>query len=105
DEQATSWIRDLVEGFSFRKTASEAAYVRHLVEVVGALSRHGECVIVGRGAPHILPAESTLRVRLVAPRAYRVGVIQKAQGLSAEDAGRWVDATDRERAVFVKQHF
>jgi cytidylate kinase len=105
DEHGINWVRDLVEGFRLGPTVSADSYVRHLVEVVGALARHGECVIVGRGAPHILPAESTLRVRLLAPRAFRIGVAQRMRGVSAEEAARWVDETDRERMKFVKQYF
>jgi len=105
DEQGTNWVRDVLEGFRFSPGVFDVSYVRHLIQVVGSLAQHGECVIVGRGAPHILPAESTLRVRLVAPRPFRIDVIQRTRGLSAAEAARWVDTTDRDRLTFVKQHF
>jgi cytidylate kinase len=105
DETRANWLRDFLVGLTHEKSVSDISYVRHLIEVLLSLAAHGECVIVGRGAPHLLPADSTLRVRLVAPRPFRVGVIQKARGWSAEEAARWIDATDRERAHFVKAHF
>ena len=84
---------------------SESAFVRHLVETVLALGIHGECVIVGRGAAFILPAKTTLRVRLVAPVKERVSKLSQTLGLSAKDAARRVRTIDRERVDFVQDHF
>jgi cytidylate kinase len=62
-------------------------------------------VIVGRGAAQILPAESTLRVRLVAPMEWRVGAMSQKLGVSREEATRQVERIDRERIGFVRDHF
>ena len=103
DERPMSWVRDLLESFSTQPGASTASYSHRLIEKLGALAARGKCIIVGRGAPHILPASSTLRVRLVAPRAFRIAAIQRLRGVTAEEAERWMDATDRERVRFVKE--
>src|SRR5262245_26440873 len=105
DERRANWLGELLEGFQSRPGPMTPRFVHHLVEMILSLAAHGECVIVGRAAGHVLPPESTLRVRLVAPREFRVGVIQKARGTSAEAAARWIDDTDRERSGFVKAHF
>ena len=105
DEHRTNWVRELVDGFATHKTISSSSYVHHLIEMLLSLASHGECIIVGRGAPHVLPQESTLRVRLVAPRAFRISAIQKMRGLPADQAARWVDTADQERASFVKANF
>ena len=74
DEKHKSWLEERVEAFSAIPYVSENAFVRHLVETVLSLGVHGECVIVGRGAAHILPAATTLRVRLIAALDDRAGV-------------------------------
>src|SRR5262249_39564776 len=70
-----------------------------------ALSRLGRCVLVGRGGAHILPHDTTLRVRLVAPREHRIAEAARRRGLPPDEAARYVDATDRDRTAFVKAHF
>jgi len=105
DEQGKNWVRDLFEGFRGHVRPAEHRFVQRLIEMIGSLARHGECVIVGRGSALVLPAETTLRVRLIAPRPFRVATIQQAKGLSPEEAAHWVDTTDRERAAFSKDFF
>jgi len=104
DERPRSLVRDLLAGLDSRLGASSSCYAHHLLKTLDSLAARGECVVVGRGAAHILPAESTLRVRLVAPRAFRIAAIQQDRGMTAEEAGRWIDATDRERVRFVKEY-
>ena len=74
DERHTSWMSEAMQQF-LATTATpyvgESNYVRHLAETILALGTHGECVIVGRGSAMILPEETTLRVRLMAP--FRTG--------------------------------
>jgi hypothetical protein len=62
-------------------------------------------VIVGRGASLVLPAATTLRVRLIADRDDRIEVIRKSRGLSREAAAWHVDRTDADRIRFNKEHF
>jgi hypothetical protein len=82
DERRQSWPLETAEAFltasresDSQAMVSESGYVRHLVQTVLALGVHGECVIVGRGAAFILPAETTLRVRLVAPVKQRIATL------------------------------
>lgn len=105
DEKRMSWLQECVECFSSGTSVTEAAYVRHLVETLLTLAMHGECVIVGRGANVVAPPETTLRVRLVAPLRDRITTVQKRGNLTLEEAQRWVEKTDRERALFIKAHF
>jgi cytidylate kinase len=105
DEKSSHWLRTCFEGLSLQPGVAESSYVRQLVQTMLSLSAHGACVIVGRGAAQVLPSETTLRVRLVAPVADRIEVIGKGRGLSREEAARWVEKTDRDRIVFVWDHF
>ena len=112
DERQQNWLAESIETFlstphksEWEPFVTESAYVQHLIQTVLALGIHGECVIVGRGAAFILPAKTTLRVRLVAPVKERVSKMSQILGLSAKDAARRVRTIDRERVDFVQDHF
>ena len=104
DERRKGWLRECLELFVSASGVTESAYVRHLLETLLALASHGECVIVGRGAAQVMPAATTLRVRLVGPVADRVAAIQQRFGISREEASAWVAKTDAERDRFVRDH-
>jgi len=105
DERHVPWLEEQVEAFSSVPYVSQNAYFRHLVQTILALGLHGECVILGRGANFILPARTTLRVRLVAGLEDRVSVMAQELGISRHEAARLVRETDRDRAAFLKEHF
>jgi cytidylate kinase len=105
DEKRQPWLRHALEELMGVAHVSEHKYVRHLVKTVLALGAKGSCVILGRGAVRILPVETTLRVRLVAPREDRVKRYAREEGITAEEAVSRIDATDRERAEFLRLHF
>jgi cytidylate kinase len=104
DEHAANWVEQMAASFS-QAGSLDAVYLKQLVELLVALSKAGQCVIVGRGAAQALPPETTLRVRLVAPRDWRVAVTEKRLGLAHGEAAHWVDRTDAERDRFVKSSF
>jgi cytidylate kinase len=105
DEKRMSWLQEFAESFTSAKSVTESAYVRHLVETLLTLAVHGECILIGRGANVVAPAETTLRIRLVAPLWARIATVQKRRNLSFAEAQQWVEKTDRHRAHFIKDHF
>jgi cytidylate kinase len=112
DEREHNWLHETIQAalaslasVQDSPWASESAFVHHLVETVLALGVHGECVIVGRGASFILPPETTLRVRLVAPVRDRVATLSHRLGLSEKEAAHKVRTIDRQRNDFVRDHF
>jgi cytidylate kinase len=105
DEKRVSWLQECVEAFASVPSVSGSAYVKHLTETLLSLASHGECVIVGRGAAQILPVETTLRVRLVAPVEWRIAAMSQKLGVSKKEAARQVETIDRERIRFVEDHF
>jgi cytidylate kinase len=105
DEQPVSKILEFMEAWSAARQVSEDAYVHHMLEVLFALGAHGECVIVGRGAAAVLPAGSTFRVRLVAPRNDRIEVMAQRLGLPHNEAERRMDEIERFREQFSRSHF
>jgi cytidylate kinase len=105
DERRRNWLQECIEAFPQSAGVSEAGFVRHLIETVTSLGSHGACVIVGRGAAHILPAAHTLRVRLVAAAEDRVSYLSRLLNRSREETARRIETSDRERALFVREHF
>jgi cytidylate kinase len=111
DERRQSWLLETAKAFLSAPTkgewgaVTESAYVHHLIKVILALGVYGECVIVGRGASFILPAKTTLRVRLIGPVRDRVATWSHNLGVSEREAAQQVRTIDRERADFVQDHF
>ena len=106
DERHISWIQESMEVFLLLHAVNQHTFVRHLHEVMEDLAALGNCIIVGRGAPHILPPKTTLRVRLVAPLEQRAAAFQKQMGIAdAGRAARELEKIDRERVRFVSEHF
>jgi cytidylate kinase len=105
DERPGSWLEECLSGLLGEYHVSTHSYLKYLLGAVRGLGALGRCVIVGRAANVILPAETTLRIRLVARLEDRVQVIARRRGLSAREAAAWVEATEREREAFVKRHF
>jgi cytidylate kinase len=74
-------------------------------EIMDKIGREGNAVIVGRGGPYFLRANSqAFHVFLYAPRAEKIRRTM-AEGHSLEDAEEMVDSVDRERAAYVKHYF
>jgi cytidylate kinase len=76
----------------------ETAEMVRLVLVVAA---RGDAVVVGRGAGYVLPAETTLHARVVAPFEARVSYLAQAMRLTREEAAAEVRARDEKRAQYV----
>jgi cytidylate kinase len=104
DEKRRGWLASCLELFSRAPDITETDYARHLAHVMSALAAHGECVIVGRDAAQALPAATTLRDRLVGALEQRVKTIRERFDLADDEARRWVEKTDHDRARFVKDH-
>jgi len=105
DERQENWLADCLEGFLTVPHVSPTAFFHKLMKTMLTLASHGNCVIVGRGATKALPAETTLRVRVVAPLKHRIEAVEQELGLSQKDASARVAAVDRERDGFVESHF
>jgi cytidylate kinase len=105
DERHMGWLEQAIATACVRGGGDEMRYMRSLLELFATLGDAGHCVIVGRGAPHMLRPESTLRARIVAYRPDRIAAVVENQKLSREEAEKWIDRTDRERTRFVKHYF
>lgn len=105
DEHRSSFLVETLEAFTGASTMGGAGYAHRLAQTLAALGAHGECVIVGRGASSILPRETTLSIRIVAPMNDRVAQYSQVNEVGQKASKAEVQRLDRERANFVKQYF
>lgn len=105
DERRASWLGECFACLLDNKHVAADAYLKYLFAVVRGLGSRGHCVIVGRGANFLLPAETTLRVRLVAQAEDCVRAVAKRLGMTTREAAAWVEKTERERSAFVRTYF
>jgi cytidylate kinase len=72
-----------------------------MVKLLLAVAARGDAVIVGRGAGFLLPPESTVHVRVVAPFERRVAYFAQELRLTREEAAEEVRGRDERRARFL----
>jgi cytidylate kinase len=72
-----------------------------LARFILTLAARGDVVLVGRGAGFLLPAATTVHVRVVAPVGERVAYMGQWLRLTETEAAAEVRARDRKRAEFL----
>ncbi len=100
DELAPSVIQDWLLPLREEHYAPQEAYLDHLAKLLEAIGRAGQSVLVGRGAGFLLPRESTLSVRVVAPIRARAARLGERMGVSARTARRAAKDLDARRLAF-----
>jgi hypothetical protein len=105
DERPATWLGECMASLFDKYHVGSDTYLKHLFAAVRALGAAGRGGIVGRGANFLLPAETTLRVRLVALPEDRARVVACRLGLSPREAENWVKTTERDRVAFVQGTF
>jgi cytidylate kinase len=102
---AEAWVDKQLARLAQVDGAHRHASVVELARVVLYLGARGEAVVVGRGAGCILPAASTLNVRMVAPLADRIAYMTQWLRLTEDEAADHVHRLDQRRSEFVRTHF
>ncbi|MCZ6782669.1 MAG: cytidylate kinase-like family protein [Proteobacteria bacterium] len=105
DEHVRSAIDRYVFDFLRGESFTETDYLRQVVQVVTTLGERGMAVILGRGAPFILPPDRALRVLVTAPVVARNERIAKEHRLSLGEAALRREHDDRERLQFLRHGF
>jgi cytidylate kinase len=100
DELAPSVMQDWILPLREEHYAPQEAYLDHLAKLIEAIGRAGDSVIVGRGAGFLLPRESTLSVRIIAPLKVRAARLAERMGVSFRTARRAARDLDKRRAQF-----
>jgi cytidylate kinase len=99
------WVDDQLNRLLKEQNLSRNPSVLELARMILSLGAQGQVVLLGRGAGCILPARSTLHVRLVAPVADRVAYMSQWLRLTIEEAAEQVRKRDSMRSEFIATHF
>jgi len=94
---AFAWANREVEKLSGSQRTAGGESLAELIRFVFVLAARGEAIIVGRGAGLLLPVETTLNVRIEAPRSERIAYFAQWLRLTEADAAKEVDDRDRQR--------
>src|SRR3954447_11912306 len=100
DELAPSVVQDWLLPLREEHYAPQEAYLDHLAKLIEAIGRAGESVLVGRGAGFMLPRETTLSIRIIAPLRVRALRLAERMGVSVRTARRAARDLDRRRTQF-----
>lgn len=103
--EGTAWCQERMQQLLRQEQFSSKPSFLNLVRVVLALGVQGRAVLIGRGGGHILPPESTLHARVVAPSADRIAYMTQWLRLSKEEAAERVRTRDELRTEFIQTHF
>jgi cytidylate kinase len=76
-----------------------------LPRLILTLAARGRVILVGRGAGFVLPRESTLHVRVVAPLEDRIAHMAQQLRLTRDAAADQVRQRDEQRVEFLVKHF
>lgn len=88
-----------------RASRLEDDHTRNLVRLLLELGANGEVVIIGRGASCVLPRQTTLNVRIIAPLPERIAYMGQWMRLSADEAADKVRSRDGRREEFLRTVF
>lgn len=97
-------VYDAPPGFLGRLVPRRTEFTQMMTRIVGAVARHGDAVILGRGGYAVLRGlADVLNVRVQAPRAWRVQrVVASRQVPGDADPEEFVREIDERRAAFVQ---
>jgi cytidylate kinase len=105
DERGLSVLEDWISSLVHERHLWPDQYLRHLMNVIGTIGKHGRAVVIGRGANFILPPEQRFRVRVTSPRRVRIENVAREYDLSPAEAKRRVINTESNRRAFIRKYF
>ena len=105
DERGLSVLEDWISSLVHQRHLWPDQYLRHLMNVIGTIGKHGRAVVIGRGANFILPPEQRFRVRVTAPQWVRIENVAREFDLSPAEAKRRVIKTESNRRAFIRKYF
>ena len=105
DERGLSILEDWISSLVYDRHLWPDEYLKHLMNVIGTIGKHGRAIIVGRGANFILPPEQRFRVRVTAPQKLRIQNVARDFNISAEEAKRRIIKTESNRKAFIRKYF
>jgi cytidylate kinase len=101
----SEWVDKRMEELRRLYNLGDDSMVLQMSRLVLALAAGGEVVLIGRGANFVLPRETTLNVRVIAPLRERIAYMGQWLRLPVEEATEKVRSRDERRREFLLTHF
>lgn len=105
DEKGRSMLEDWISIMEKDRNLWSYQYMQHLVKMMGAIARHGNAVILGRGSNFLIQPENQLRLRLIAPVEVRIRNIMKRSGANKQDAQKRINLLEADRRAYIRKYF
>lgn len=105
DEKGLSMLEDSVAAMIRERHLWPDEFLRHLMKVVGTIGKHGQAVIVGRGAQFILSRDENLKVRVIAPLPMRIQNVVHSLDIGETEAQKRILKNDSDRRSFSRKYF
>jgi cytidylate kinase len=103
DEHQSSAIKELLNTVFGKQFLSMNAFYKHLLHILASIGTRGNAIIVGRGANFLFP--NALKVRIVAQMEDRIQSMVKYEHISAREAKKQIEKSDKERTEFAQTLF
>lgn len=105
DQRNRSYILNLVDGALAGHHVDRQEYLRNLVEVLTVFVQEGGCILLGRGAPFLVPQDTGIRVLLTASPRKRIENLMGFYSISEEEAETRMVESDQEREEFCRNYY
>ena len=105
DERGINIVEDIVSALVHEHHLWPDEYSKLLLRILNTIAKHGNAIILGRGANCALKKIKALKVRIVAPDTMRRENIQKSRDLNFDDAEKYMYSTDANRTAFIRRYF
>jgi cytidylate kinase len=105
DSDASAWVEEQLEILQRERNLIQDPDIIELARIILVIGAKGQAVFIGRGAGHLLPHESTLHIRVIAPQADRVAYLAQWLRLTHEEASDLVSSRDQNRKDFLARQF
>ena len=104
DEKTRSEMDEFFTSFLNKTSISKETYLKHLVKTISAIGRHGNSIIMGRGANFILTDKMALKVCIIEEFGDRQANLSRANaGVLIADGQ--LKKQDHQRISFLKKYF
>lgn len=105
DEVVQSELDGYIAALFRERRFDQGDYLQALTRTIMGLWGHGPCVMIGRGATHIVYRKHSLSVRVIANMPFRLRFVQQLENIDEEAAQRRIQRMDTEREGFIRRLF
>jgi len=105
DEKGVSVLDEWISSLVDKRHLWPDRYLQHLMKIIGTIGKHGQAIIIGRGANFVLPPDKRLSIRVIAPMEKRIRNVSKKLGITVEEAKPRVITTESDRKAFIRKYF